>query len=86
MQEWRNTTLRTAAMPYTLINRDTNSTVYNEVVKQLLKTGYWGLVSRNSPRFNLMLGDRNGLPYNRMGEPYSCGYCVQPIELTVPLL
>lgn len=56
-------------MPYTFINRDKNSSVYNEVSRQLLRRdGEWSQVSRNSLRFNLMLGDRNSLPYNRLGE------------------
>ena len=56
-------------MPYTFINRDKNSSVYSEVARQLLKRkGEWALVSRNSLRFNLMLGDRNSLPYNRLGK------------------
>ena len=55
-------------MPYTFINRDKNSSVYSEVARQLLEKGEWVLVSRNSLRFNLMLGDRNSLPYNRLGK------------------
>lgn len=57
-------------MAYALVNRDKDSSVYKEVMRQLLsREGEWCRISRNSLRFNLMLGDRNSLPYNRLGTP-----------------
>nr|XP_020459465.1 tubulin--tyrosine ligase isoform X2 [Monopterus albus]XP_020459474.1 tubulin--tyrosine ligase isoform X2 [Monopterus albus] len=52
---------------YTFVNRDDNSTVYAEVSKILLSTGQWRRLKRDNPRFNLMLGERNRLPFGRLG-------------------
>ncbi|XP_068597599.1 tubulin--tyrosine ligase-like [Brachionichthys hirsutus] len=52
---------------YTFVTRDDNSTVYAEVSKLLLSTGQWKKLKRDNPRFNLMLGERNRLPYGRLG-------------------
>ncbi|XP_068615359.1 tubulin--tyrosine ligase-like [Brachionichthys hirsutus] len=52
---------------YTFVTRDNNSTVYAEVSKLLLSTGQWKKLKRDNPRFNLMLGERNRLPYGRLG-------------------
>lgn len=53
---------------YTFVTRDDNSTVYAEVSKILLSTGKWKRLKRDNPRFNLMLGERNRLPFGRLGE------------------
>lgn len=53
---------------YTFVVRDENSTVYAEVCKILLATGQWKRLKRDNPRFNLMLGERNRLPFGRLGE------------------
>ncbi|KAM4694797.1 tubulin--tyrosine ligase [Discoglossus pictus] len=52
---------------YTFVVRDENSTVYAEVSKILLATGQWKKLKRDNPRFNLMLGERNRLPFGRLG-------------------
>ncbi|XP_068597648.1 tubulin--tyrosine ligase-like [Brachionichthys hirsutus] len=52
---------------YTFVTRDNNSTVYAEVSKLLLSTGQWKKLKRDNPRFNLRLGERNRLPYGRLG-------------------
>ncbi|KAM4772314.1 tubulin--tyrosine ligase [Rhinophrynus dorsalis] len=52
---------------YTFVVRDENSTVYAEVSKILLETGQWKRLKRDNPRFNLMLGERNRLPFGRLG-------------------
>lgn len=52
---------------YTFVNRDENSSVYAEVAKILLNSGYWRKLKKDNPRFNLMLGERNRLPYGRLG-------------------
>ncbi|XP_053314685.1 tubulin--tyrosine ligase [Spea bombifrons] len=52
---------------YTFVVRDENSTVYAEVSKILLATGQWKRLKRDNPRFNLMLGERNRLPFSRLG-------------------
>ncbi|XP_058507259.1 tubulin--tyrosine ligase [Solea solea] len=52
---------------YTFVTRDDNSTVYAEVSKILLSTGQWRKLKRDNPRFNLMLGERNRLPFGRLG-------------------
>ncbi|MEE6474849.1 hypothetical protein FKM82_010517 [Ascaphus truei] len=52
---------------YTFVVRDENSTVYAEVSKILLATGQWKRLKRDNPRFNLMLGERNRLPFGRLG-------------------
>ena len=53
---------------YTFVSRDENSTVYAEVSKILLSTGQWKRLKRDNPRFNLMLGERNRLPFGRLGK------------------
>lgn len=53
---------------YTFVSRDDNSTVYGEVSKILLSTGKWKRLKRDNPRFNLMLGERNRLPFGRLGK------------------
>ncbi|KAM3606553.1 uncharacterized protein V6R79_018581 [Siganus canaliculatus] len=52
---------------YTFVSRDDNSTVYAEVSKILQSTGQWKRLKRDNPRFNLMLGERNRLPFGRLG-------------------
>ncbi|XP_053292493.1 tubulin--tyrosine ligase isoform X2 [Pleuronectes platessa] len=52
---------------YTFVTRDENSTVYAEVSKILLSTGQWKRLKRDNPRFNLILGERNRLPFGRLG-------------------
>ncbi|CAH2253131.1 tubulin--tyrosine ligase [Pelobates cultripes] len=52
---------------YTFVVRDENSTVYAEVAKILLESGQWRRLKRDNPRFNLMLGERNRLPFGRLG-------------------
>lgn len=52
---------------YTFVVRDENSSVYAEVSRLLLATGYWKRLRRDNPRFNLMLGERNRLPFGRLG-------------------
>lgn len=53
---------------YTFVSRDDNSTVYAEVSKILLSTGQWKRLKKDNPRFNLMLGERNRLPFGRLGK------------------
>lgn len=57
---------------YTFVTRDDNSTVYAEVSKILLATGQWKKLKRDNPRFNLMLGERNRLPFGRLGNLNLC--------------
>uniref|UniRef100_G3RHX1 Tubulin--tyrosine ligase n=1 Tax=Gorilla gorilla gorilla TaxID=9595 RepID=G3RHX1_GORGO len=52
---------------YTFVVRDENSSVYAEVSRLLLATGHWKRLRRDNPRFNLMLGERNRLPFGRLG-------------------
>ncbi|XP_037752240.1 tubulin--tyrosine ligase isoform X3 [Chelonia mydas] len=52
---------------YTFVARDENSSIYAEVSKILLSTGQWKRLKRDNPRFNLMLGERNRLPFGRLG-------------------
>ncbi|XP_056465465.1 tubulin--tyrosine ligase [Gadus macrocephalus] len=52
---------------YTFVTRDDNSTVYAEVAKILVSTGHWKRLKRDNPRFNLILGERNRLPFGRLG-------------------
>ncbi|XP_058021086.1 tubulin--tyrosine ligase isoform X1 [Ahaetulla prasina] len=52
---------------YTFVVRDENSSIYAEVSKILLSTGQWKRLKRDNPRFNLMLGERNRLPFGRLG-------------------
>ncbi|XP_073528887.1 tubulin--tyrosine ligase [Phyllobates terribilis] len=54
-------------MMYTFVVRDENSTVFAEVAKILLTTGQWKRLKKDNPRFNLMLGERNRLPFGRLG-------------------
>lgn len=58
---------------YTFVVRDENSSVYAEVSRLLLATGHWKRLRRDNPRFNLMLGERNRLPFGRLGEPFPRG-------------
>lgn len=55
---------------YTFVVRDENSSVYAEVSRLLLATGHWKRLRRDNPRFNLMLGERNRLPFGRLGERF----------------
>ncbi|KAK2507557.1 hypothetical protein MC885_015555 [Smutsia gigantea] len=52
---------------YTFVVRDENSSIYAEVSRLLLATGHWRRLRRDNPRFNLMLGERNRLPFGRLG-------------------
>ncbi|XP_076989820.1 tubulin--tyrosine ligase isoform X2 [Tamandua tetradactyla] len=52
---------------YTFVVRDENSSVYAEVARLLLASGHWRRLRRDNPRFNLMLGERNRLPFGRLG-------------------
>ncbi|XP_058134042.1 tubulin--tyrosine ligase [Dasypus novemcinctus] len=52
---------------YTFVVRDENSSVYAEVSRLLLASGHWKRLRRDNPRFNLMLGERNRLPFGRLG-------------------
>uniref|UniRef100_A0A8C7QAL8 Tubulin--tyrosine ligase n=2 Tax=Oncorhynchus TaxID=8016 RepID=A0A8C7QAL8_ONCMY len=52
---------------YTFVARDDNSTIYAEVSKILVATGQWKRLKKDNPRFNLMLGERNRLPFGRLG-------------------
>lgn len=65
---------------YTFVVRDENSSVYAEVSRLLLATGYWKRLRRDNPRFNLMLGERNRLPFGRLGEPFPRGSCAHQSE------
>lgn len=65
---------------YTFVVRDENSSVYAEVSRLLLATGYWKRLRRDNPRFNLMLGERNRLPFGRLGEPFLRGRCAHESE------
>lgn len=42
--------------------------MYAEVSRLLLATGQWRRLRRDNPRFNLMLGERNRLPFGRLGK------------------
>ncbi|ESO94229.1 hypothetical protein LOTGIDRAFT_118802 [Lottia gigantea] len=59
---------------YIFISRDSNSSVYRALGKYLLNTrkGDWKKVKPDSLRFNLMLGDRNKLPYTRLDHHVIC--------------
>ncbi|KAM7172150.1 tubulin--tyrosine ligase isoform 5-T5 [Macrochelys suwanniensis] len=52
---------------YTFVVRDENSSIYAEVSRILLSSGQWKRLKRDNPRFNLMLGERNRLPFGRLG-------------------
>ncbi|KAK7466611.1 hypothetical protein BaRGS_00037268 [Batillaria attramentaria] len=54
--------------PYLFVQRDLESSVYTAVAKHLLERGDWKKQPRESTRFNLMLGDRNKLPWHRFGQ------------------
>lgn len=58
---------------YTFVARDENSTIYAEVSKILVATGQWKRLKRDNPRFNLMLGERNRLPFGRLGKSNTFG-------------
>lgn len=53
---------------FTFVVRDENSSVYAEVSRLLVASGHWKRLRRDNPRFNLMLGERNRLPFGRLGE------------------
>lgn len=53
---------------YTFVLRDDTSTIYAEVSKILIATGKWKRLKKDNPRFNLMLGERNRLPFGRLGK------------------
>lgn len=53
---------------YTFVVRDENSSVYAEVSRLLLASGQWRRLRKDNPRFNLMLGERNRLPFGRLGK------------------
>lgn len=53
---------------YTFVVRDEGSSVYTEVSRLLLASGQWRRLRRDNPRFNLMLGERNRLPFGRLGK------------------
>lgn len=57
---------------YTFVLRDDNSSVYAEVSKILISTGKWKRLKKDNPRFNLMLGERNRLPFGRLGKVCVC--------------
>lgn len=42
--------------------------MYTEVSRLLLASGQWRRLRRDNPRFNLMLGERNRLPFGRLGK------------------
>ncbi|XP_023377683.1 tubulin--tyrosine ligase [Pteropus vampyrus] len=52
---------------FTFVVRDENSSVYAEVSRLLVASGHWKRLRRDNPRFNLMLGERNRLPFGRLG-------------------
>ena len=52
---------------YTFISRDDVSSVYKAVQEYLIKERSWKRLARDSDRFNLMLGERNRLSYNKLG-------------------
>lgn len=63
--------------------RDEGSSVYAEVSRLLLASGQWRRLRRDNPRFNLMLGERNRLPFGRLGKGPPCS---PPLPLPVPSL
>lgn len=60
------------ALMYTFVLRDDNSSVYAEVSRILISTGKWKRLKKDNPRFNLMLGERNRLPFGRLGKVRVC--------------
>ncbi|XP_067680791.1 tubulin--tyrosine ligase-like isoform X2 [Haliotis asinina] len=59
-----------ADLSYLFVQRDAGSSVYTAVAKylQTREDKSWKKVPRDSTRFNLMLGDRNKLPYSKLGQ------------------
>lgn len=55
---------------YAFVRRDTGSSVYKAVSKYLLeeRKDDWKKLSRNSGSFQLMFGERNKLPFGRLGK------------------
>lgn len=64
---------------YTFVSRDNSSTVYAEISKILISTGHWKRLKKDNPRFNLMLGERNRLPFGRLGKSFSYLFPFCPI-------
>lgn len=62
-------TVESIGKMYTFVVRDESSSIYAEVAKILLSTGQWKRLKKDNPRFNLMLGERNKLPFGRLGKP-----------------
>lgn len=58
-----------ADLTYLFVQRDLESSVYAAVAKYLQRREdkSWKKVAKDSTRFNLMLGDRNKLPYSKLG-------------------
>ncbi|KAJ8309584.1 hypothetical protein KUTeg_014458 [Tegillarca granosa] len=58
-----------ARMMYGFVKRDTKSSVYKAVSEFLLKNGEndWKKMPANSANFHLMFGERNKLPFGRLG-------------------
>lgn len=69
---WRHVTSNSMAagggQKYLFVERDKGSSVYKAVGKFLEERGDWKRQPVDSPRFNLMLGDRNKLPWYLFGE------------------
>ncbi|XP_046578237.1 tubulin--tyrosine ligase-like [Haliotis rubra] len=59
-----------ADLSYLFVQRDAGSSVYTAVAKylQTREDKSWKKVPKDSTRFNLMLGDRNKLPYSKLGQ------------------
>ncbi|KAL8579922.1 hypothetical protein ACOMHN_065820 [Nucella lapillus] len=53
---------------YLFVQRDRESSVYTAVARYLEERGGWKRQNKDSPRFNLMLGDRNKLPWHKFGQ------------------
>ena len=55
---------------YGFVNRDRNSSVYRSVSKYLLEErgDDWRKLASNSASFHLMFGERNKLPFGRLGK------------------
>eukprot|EP00056_Hartaetosiga_gracilis_P008547 m.122185 g.122185 ORF g.122185 m.122185 type:complete len:406 (+) comp12934_c0_seq10:46-1263(+) len=56
-----------SAMSWTVVNRDENSSLYGTVESILVERESWEMLPSSSTRFNLMLGDRNRLPFSKLG-------------------
>ncbi|XP_033106353.1 tubulin--tyrosine ligase-like [Anneissia japonica] len=55
-------------MSLIFVVRDQESTVYAEVAELLLKSGKWRKAqSKNTPKFHLLFGERNGLKFGKLG-------------------